>query len=263
MTNADNPFGADGNAAVQANSMLARRLYQLPETRDRYIARVRALLDDVWDPTALTAEIDRMETLVRADVLVANRAQFAAAVGEVRTFVSGRRAAIEAGLAAGPPALSGALRGEPCLQDIGDLSGTFSTTWGTTGAPDPFTTGSGSVTATVNGAPLTVTRVGGTSGMDPNAMPPKAQVAVMALLSDNTAGIIVFQVEPAIMAANTDLPIDWGNTIGVVYHYTPSTNAFVLVGLVANGTLHIGQYSATNGAPVTGTFSGDLIQSPF
>ena len=263
MTNAANPFDMGGSAAVQATSMLPRRLYQLPETRDRYIARLRAVMDDAWDAPALTAEIDRMEALVRPVVLVADRPAFATAVNDVRAFVSGRRAAIEADLAGGPPVISAPLRAAPCFEDIGDLSGTFSTRWGTTGAMDPFSTGSGSVTGTVNGAPLSVTQVGGTAGMDPNASPPKVQIAVIAGLSDGSAGIMIFQIEPSVLAPNVDLPIDWGNVVGVVYHYTPSTNAFVLVGLVGDGTLHIGQYGTTNGAAVTGTFSGNLIRSPF
>mgnify|MGYP000924595820 CR=1 FL=1 len=259
----DNPFGGGGSTAVQVTSMLPRRLYQLPETRDRYIARLRALLDDVWDVEAMFAEIDRMEELVRPVVLVADREQFATAVNDVRAFVSGRRAAIEADLAGGPPAVTAPLRDPPCFDEIGMLSGSFSTRWGTTGAPDPFATGSGSVSGTVNGTPLSVTRVGGTAGMDPNANPPRAQVAVIAALADGTAGIIVFQIEPSRMAANTDLPIDLSTVVGVVYHFTPATNAFVLVGLVGDGTLRIGEYSATDGATVTGSFSGTLIQSPF
>lgn len=259
----DNPFGGGGSVAVQATSALPRRLYQLPETRDRYIARLRAVMDDVWDVTAMTAEIDRMEQLVRPVVLVADRDEFATAVNDVRAFVSGRRAAIDADLAGGPPVITEPLRDPPCFEVIGNLNGSFSTTWGTTGAPDPFMTGSGSVSGTVNGAPLSITRVGGTSGMDPNANPPKAQIAVVAALADGNVGLIAFQIEPAVLAANTDLAIDLGNVVGVVYHYTPSTGAFILVGLVGDGTLHIGQYSATNGAAVTGTFTGQLIRSPF
>ncbi|MBZ0231801.1 MAG: CotH kinase family protein [Deltaproteobacteria bacterium] len=259
----DNPFGGGGSTAVQVTTMLPRRLYQLPETRDRYVERLRAVLDDVWDVDAMFAEIDRMEELVRPVVLVGDREQFATAVNDVRAFVSGRRAALEADLAGGPPVITAPLREPPCFEEIGSLSGSFSTRWGTTGAPDPFATGSGSVSGTVNGTPLSVTGVGSTSGMDPNAMPPKAQVAVVAALADGTAGIIVFQVEPSLMAANTDLPIDLGNVVGVVYHYTPATNGFVLVGLVGDGTLRIGEYSATDGATVTGSFSGTLIQSPF
>jgi hypothetical protein len=259
----DNPFGGGGSVAVQVTSQMPRRLYQLPETRDRYVERLRAVMDDVWDVEAMTAEIDRMETLVRPVVLVADRETFATAVNDVRAFVSGRRAAIEADLAGGPPTITAPLRDAPCFEQIGNLNGSFSTTWGTTGAPDAFATGSGTVSGTVNGTALNVTRVGGTSGMDPNAMPPKAQIAVVAALADGTAGILAFQIEPSVLAANTDLPIDLGNVVGAVYHYTPATNAFVLVGLVGDGTLHIGNYSATSGAPVTGTFTGTIIRSPF
>jgi hypothetical protein len=220
-------------------------------------------MNDVWDEPAMFAEIDRMEQLVRPVVLVADRDAFATAVNDVRDFVAERVAAIESDLAGGPPVVTEPLRDAPCFESIGSLNGSFSTTWGTTGAPDPFMTGSGSVSGTVNGAPLSVTRVGGTSGTDTNAMPPKSQIAVVAALADGTVGLVVFQVEPSVLAANTDLPIDLGNVVGAVYHYTPATGAFILVGLLGDGTLRVQQYGNTNGAPVTGSFSGTLIRSPF
>jgi len=46
---------------VQAQSLLARRLYLLPETRDRYLTRLQQILSATWNETSLLAEIDAME----------------------------------------------------------------------------------------------------------------------------------------------------------------------------------------------------------
>lgn len=262
LTIADNPFGGDQSDAVQAMTLLPRRLYQLPEVRDRYVARVREVLDRAWDEPALRAEIDRMEALITPIADPTGAAGLDEQIDAIRTFVDTRRAAIEADLSP-PPALTQPLRDAPCFQQIGTLSGTFSTTWGTIGAANPFLTGSGTLSGTVSGMPLQVTSVGATSGLDTDAMPPKHQVALIAMLADGTAAIVALQVEPSAWAANTDLPLDWEIVIGAVYHYTPSTNQFVLVGLLGNGTMRLSAAGTSNGAPVTGSFSGEVIQSPF
>jgi hypothetical protein len=184
----------------------------------------------------------------------------------VRGFVRARRGQIDGALAAGPPPWNEPLRDPPCFVAIGDASGTFSTTWGTAGAPNPFATGSGTLMGTVNGMPLAVGMVGATAGMDPNVTPPdppKVQLVQVATLADGTAAIVVFQVDPALYAPATDLAIDWGGVMGLVFRFTPSTGTFELVALFSDGTLHLGMASMTDGAPVTGSFTGNLIKSPF
>ena len=46
-------------------------------------------------------------------------------------------------LAGGAPAWTAALNDPPCFENIGNLTGTFATTWGSIGAPDPFVAGDG------------------------------------------------------------------------------------------------------------------------
>src|SRR5678815_630476 len=58
------PFNLFSPISVQATAMLARRLYLLPETRDRYVAAMHDLLATVWNETALTSEVDRMAALI-------------------------------------------------------------------------------------------------------------------------------------------------------------------------------------------------------
>jgi hypothetical protein len=256
------PFGATP-VSVQAVSLLPRRLYLLPETRDQYVARLRELLDAVWDEAALQDEIDRMEDLITPIADPDGSAGLAASLDAVRDFVAERRGHIEAELAAGPPAWNAPLRDPPCFVTIGNLAGSVQTTWGTIGAPDAFATGTGTLSGTIEGATLVVNQVGGTSGTDTQADPPRSQIAQVSWLADNTALIVVFQIDPAAFAANTTLPIDWNTVLGVIYRYVPATQAFELVGLFSDGTLDLDMASMVNGQPVTATFSGNVIRSPF
>ena len=265
FVNGDSPWSG-GPSSVQATGLLARRLYLLPETRDRYVARLRSLLAATWKENDLLAEVDRMEDLITPIADPDGSKGLAEKIEEVRGFVRARRGQIDGELAAGPPPWNEPLRDPPCFVPIGDASGTFSTTWGTAGAPNPFATGSGTLMGTVNGMPLAVGMVGATAGMDPNVTPPdppKVQLVQVATLADGTAAIVVFQVDPALYAPATDLAIDWGGVMGLVFRFTPSTGTFELVALFSDGTLHLGMASMTDGAPVTGSFTGNLIKSPF
>ena len=44
---------------------LSQRLLAIPATRDRYVARLRALLADVWSADALIADVDAMAAVLR------------------------------------------------------------------------------------------------------------------------------------------------------------------------------------------------------
>jgi spore coat protein H len=260
---ADNPFGSSGTTSVQANSLLPRRLYLLPETRARYVAALRAVMARAWDEPALLAEIDRMEDLITPIADPQGALGLAGHLEQVRDFVRARRAAIEAELAPGPPAWTAALRDAPCFVPIGTLSGTFTTTWGTIGADDPFDTGTGTLAGALDDVALTTQQVGATSGLDLEADPARAQVAVVALQDDGTALVLAFQIDPASWAADSELAIDWNTVMGVVYRYTIATGNFELVGLFLGGAVQLDQASMTDGAPVTGSFAGDIIRSPF
>jgi hypothetical protein len=268
------PWGADGTfspgqspwpgsvAAVQANAMLARRLYLLPETRDRYVDRLRALIASTFQVGDVVGEIDRMEDLLAP---IANNPELAQQIAVVRTFAQNREDVIEANLVGGPPAWTA---GEPtplCFEVVGALNGTFQTTWGSNcEGCDPFLH-SGTLGGMLNGAPLPVQGpIGSTAGMDGNAMPPVAAVAVVAWLADGTAELVIFQIDPAAFAPG-DLPIDWATVFGVVYNYVPDpvSPRIDLVGIFQDGTLHLDMASQSPGAQITGSFSGTIIRSPF
>ena len=105
--------------------MLPSRLYGLPEIRTRYFARLRELLDTVWDESAIIAEIDRFAAVLSPH---ANETW----VENLRTYVRGRRGMIEAELAMGEPVWDFPLSfpDDQCFTTQPEMHASFSTTWG-------------------------------------------------------------------------------------------------------------------------------------
>ena len=102
------PWGADlvlhpstKRLELQATGKLAWRLFNLPETRARFVATFRKLLATIWKEQELLAEIDRMQKLIvpvaaEDPLLTAGKSpDLAANIEEVRAFIRGRRAQLE------------------------------------------------------------------------------------------------------------------------------------------------------------------------
>ena len=197
----DPSTGATGGAAnqpvaVMNKAVLTRRLYAMQPTRDRYFGRIRALLDAAFKESDILPEIDRMQRLILPFVAASDAAAVRTAIDTVRTFVSTRRQVVLAELAAPPPAAT-APAGVPCLTSIGTISGSFSTTWDTLAATNPFATGSATLSATVNGAPMPIDLLGATAGLDTTGTDgPRAAVNVLVHLTDGTYAAVILRFYP-------------------------------------------------------------------
>jgi hypothetical protein len=261
-------FGSFANAssgpnAVAASGMLANRLFSVPDTHDRFLARERSLLDSAWDEPHLHAEIDRMESLIGPIVDQVDGTAWRTAVDDVRSFVDARRGILTGELDAGPTWPYG-LDGYPCLQVNAQVGGTFQTTFGSIGATNPWSTGGGTMTITVNGVATTLGPIGATSGVDPNggASPDNLVEVFGQRSSDGHVIAAVFAVPPAWWSAST-FDVGFVGAYGVVFDYDPATNTSTPIGNVL-GSLSLGAAGGTGGATVSGTFSGhaDSAGSP-
>jgi hypothetical protein len=269
------PWGVDGTfqsnplideappESVFASGALARRLYLLPDTRARYLARLRELLDEVWSEAALRVEIDRMEQLIGPAADPDGTLGLAGRLDELRLVTDGRRAVIEDELADGPPVWTQELRAPLCLATIGEIDATFATTWATLDDPDPFATGDGTLDFTVNGVTPVTGMVGAKAGPDPDLSEgPRAQVQIVATLDDGTIAVVVARVSTGSFAPAT-LEIDWGTVFGALYRYDPETDTASLIGILGSGTLELDAASMAAGEPVTGTMTAELVEWPF
>ena len=255
-----NPFGG-AFASVSATAILPRRLYQMDETRGRYLDRLGELLDTVWDEDAILDEIDALEELVAPLADPDGTGVHADSVDGVRDFVLGQRPAIEAELAS-PPVWEAPLREPPCFTDVGSAVGDFETTWGTLDDQDPLGSGTATLDATVDGALYPVQIAGSSAGWDTGGSG-RAILAVVALLDDGMVLIAYFSIDPALLVPGARIDLSITSTMGVLAHLDPATNESTNLGIVNGGTLVLDEAGTREGARIRGHFEGDLIDFPW
>lgn len=149
--------------SVLAFGALAQRLYAIPGERARYHAALDELLATAWDPAALTARVDAIGAVADPFLSATDRAARATAAELVKTTITERADVIAAARAGGDPPWTEPLRGLPCRVEVGTISGSLDTTWGTLAA-DPFVSGTGVLTVELGGTPAPTTRVGSRAG---------------------------------------------------------------------------------------------------
>jgi hypothetical protein len=253
--------------SVFADGILAHRLYLLPETRQVYLARLEDKLASVWDVAAIVAELDRMEALISPLAAFENPA-IGVDIDGVRRFVRAVPETLRAELAAGPVVWDRPLGSPPCFELVGDLEVTFSTTWGSLGAPDILQSGTGTFRATVRGEEWVGTLVGSAAGMNPNpppGQPAKPQLMVAAVFpgaNGDRVAFVVFELGgPEYLAAGQSVPLDMVAGFGYMAEIDPATGAAIEPFIVMDGSLSFGSASSVDGAAVSGAVSSNLRES--
>jgi hypothetical protein len=254
------PGEGQGASSVMATGLLARRLYLLPETRARYVTRLSELLGFAFHEELLLAALARMEALL----LPIGGAKLSVAIDDVRRFVRTRRQSLVGELVPTPPEWTTPLRDAPCFHPIGQVEGSFDTTWGTLGSSDPFKAGKGSVTGTVSGMPIEGPLFGSTAGLDPDAKDgPRAAVHVVAHPGGDLVTVVALSIDPALLQPGASIEVDWTRSMGYLVEYNVKTEQFRLLGLFGQATIELDEVGTTAGARVTGRFKAELVTSPF
>ncbi len=257
---ARNPFDGGRPEAVAAEGALARRLYLHPEGRRLYLERLRTLLDEVWDEDALLAEVDRMAALVEPAVRPGDRFAFGRGLEQVRDVIRGRRAQLEPALAGDGPAWPYPPKEPFCIDDLGSVAGTFETTFGTLGAPDPFRSGSGTLTIDYLGEVQSPRSVGGNAGHDPNAQDgPRVLVQQIAPLADGRYAVVILSFPPELATPGT-FALDWAPSLGALLAYDPRTDTAEQVGLLGGGQVTLEACGVQDGDEVRGSYQAELLE---
>ena len=140
-----NPFDNISNppASVLALSAIPNRLYNIPEWRGKYAARLKEILDAAWDEEELLASVDAMAAIVQEHALPEARAKAAEDTARVRKFILKRRGELLADLSPEPPdwpePYGGTATGpgiEPSTFEVH-----FETTWGSNASANPIEEG--------------------------------------------------------------------------------------------------------------------------
>jgi hypothetical protein len=249
--------------SVYADSAIANRLYEIPETRELYAATLRQLLDTAFREEDLLAEIDRMQALVAPVVARSGpetAAAQAAAVEDLRTWVRGRRAVLLADLANGPPEWSQPLPASICIDLLGDLAGSFATSFGTPEGADLFATGTGTLTGVYRRVPLSISRVGAGAHFDRNATEdPWPVVDLVGLGADGKFYNVWIGLNPQRLAPGARGTFDGEFAWGGIGNWNPVTYQWTFMGSFVEGSIEIGQAGVTPGDPVSGRFAATVV----
>lgn len=142
----EEPFGQGQPAWVATTSALANRLIQVPEAKDRYEATLQGLLDTTWDGDRRSAQVDAWKDLAR-DFMTADERR---AVNDLRDIVEGKAALIEDQI--GGRVTPADLRGDICFSEIGHVTVSFTTTFGSYPSGDLYAGGTATTSWEINGA---------------------------------------------------------------------------------------------------------------
>ena len=140
-----NPFDNISNPppSVLALTSIPNRLYNDPDWRTKYAARLKELLNSAWYEEGLLASVDEIAAIVQANALPEKLEDAAADTERVRKFILKRKGEILADLTPEPPdwpePYEGAATGpggEPSAFEVH-----FETTWGSNASANPLEEG--------------------------------------------------------------------------------------------------------------------------
>jgi hypothetical protein len=271
------PWGIDGILfsnpeaikSVFADAIVPHRLYRLPQTRDRYIARLREKLATVWNEEAILSEIDRMEALITPIADSYGTGDLAYEINQVRSFVQDNPAAIKAEIDPEPVAWEKELSGPPCFRIRGSLDATFSTTWGSINLPNPWEAGTGTFNAVLDELPVPTSFVASTAGLDPNPDIPAPQkkplVQVLANIPDPAGDLLIAAIvsisDPQQIAPGNSVPINLGEAFGYIFRQDPLNPGNFEIFLLMDGSITFQEAGMSDGTPISGTIEGNIRES--
>ena len=248
--------GFSGGEAVPvfAGSALPRRLWELDESRDAYLATLEAVTDEVWDEDWLLDEIDRMDALVSPFALPEQRAP--EELDRIRGFVQTRAADLLATVDEPLPEFDEPLPDEVCLVEAGDLLVEFDTTWETLGTEDPLNTGWSSADGVLDGVPIEFegSAIAGWDG----------QQVVIGAIEQTGPTVITEAIAFVPPWAFEQHPVPLGGFGARVYLIEidfaggQGNEEVTILGSIWNGWLTLEALEPEPGGPVIGRFEGPL-----
>ncbi len=249
-----NPVGSP--SSVYANGVLAHRLYQLPAVRGRYLVELRRILDLVTEESLHDA-LDAHETQLGA--IVADPSSFSAELGAIHGFVTVQRAAIESELATSGVDWPLPLRGTPCFHTTGPLNIDLRSTFGTHPADDPFLTGTGTLSVSLNGVSFPSGSIGSAVGLGVDADDLGEVVLAAQIVYPSGFSLFAYVViDPQLVFPGAVIPIDDIGARGILFRAVSPVLDYQVQGFLRGGTVEIVEGSAADGVPFRAIISADI-----
>ena len=259
-----NPFDniSDPPPSVLALTAIPNRLYNDPDWRVEYVARLKDLLDTVWDEEELLAAVDEMAAIVQQHALPEAKEAAATDTERVRKFILKRRGEILADLTPSAPDWPGPEAYLPPSAESGTLEITFETTWGSNLSSNPLESGTIN-SLRLNGSEESVENMGvfaGHSSPEERGLLPEvdkpASIVVASVDDDGSVSGMTLTVDLDMLAAGATLVIGADAIAGGIWSIPPGASAPDWFSPFTEGTLELSTAQATPGAAIAGTFSG-------
>ena len=259
-----NPFDniSDPPPSVLALTAIPNRLYNHPDWRTRYTARLKEILDTVWDADELLAAVDEMAAVVQQHALPRERLAAAADTERVRKFILKREGEILADLTPEPPEWPEPDEYAPPPEVSGTLEVAFETTWDSNLSADPLAEGEVS-RLVLDGYEVPAEGFGAFSGYsspDESGLLPEvdkhASIVAAGVDDDGSLNGMTLVVDVDLLEPGAVLVIGADAVAGGVWSFPPGASAPDSFTPFTEGRLELSSAATTRGAPVAGTFSG-------
>lgn len=238
---------ATPSAFMLSNAALSSRLVDHPTTRAALFAEVERILDAHWDIEGLTAQAERMATVVRPHVT--ELARHDSSVAELLRFVAKRPDFARTAMAGATP--TGTLANPPCWPITGTFEVVFDAPYGSL-LGGPFGTASGSLTVGSTTVTLTGSSRIGKLGDD-------VTLSLTLRSPSNESYRVDLVLDPARLAVGTS---NLEGRSDLVSLYRPENNVTTLFAYGGPGTLVFTHASTTQGARVAGRITGSVVEMP-
>jgi hypothetical protein len=250
-------------ASVLAVSLLPRRLYNHPVTREKYRQRMRELLATVWNDDRMLAEVTRLGKQVAGRVTIPPMLA-ARDTAEVREFIGTRRDQIETELAQPPGRWDFPMRREVFFTDLGKVSATFSGNWVTNVVEPRAPRGEGRVEIEYYGRRYTGEVTDVKAGPRPNnSTHVSVQIAARFPGVEPLITVIAVVATNAFRADNTLAITGRETLLSMVAGTALSSERRMLAWFGGGGSIRFDQADARPEAPVQGRLEGTLTLWPW
>ena len=265
FTSTDGPFDDFVSPpSVTAHGAIAHRLYRDDAMRAAYVARLKQLLDTVWNEEELLDLADEMAAIVQQHALAKRRAGAASDADRVRQFIRERRAAILADLDPEPAAWPWPLASaDICWPERGAFDLRFETTWGSSESENPL--GEGTVAFSnyqLGGKEQGFGLSGAIAGFaedDGRTDKDRVSVSIISLGKDFAIDFLTVSLPIDWMESGANLPIDM-KAVTAYRVSLPSPDSFPdQFELIAKGGIEFSEASTELGAKISGRFYGTLF----
>lgn len=252
---------------ILAKGMLARRLYQNPDTQKKFVAELKKLMDTVWNESELNQEVNRIEAMIEPYVggdhffqLRSKGKSLSSQIAPLRKFIDGRKGELQPVLDK-PPAWNVPLSKPICFRIIAAGKGSFTTTFGTLKEPDVFKAGKGTFSGSFQGKPYEPNMIGVSAGVEARS-PERLSVNVVMQLSPSDFLIVHINLPKSQLVVGRPIPLPnlfRGGRSGLALHNTIS-RVTRTIGATWEGTVTFTKLGLQSKEPIEGTFEGRWIE---